>query len=414
MTEYLIVSSVFAPEPVLSARTSADLALALVNGGDKVTVVTSFPSRPGGRLYPGYSLRAYSYEASPDYGKIIRCFTLISSKSSLISRFLENISFGLTSAWQVFKSPRPSVIYANTWPIFSTGLLALTAKLRRIPVVFSVQDIYPGSLVIQGRISNRNPVIRVLEKAETLLARSASHVIVISEAFARIYLKKYGVEKERLSVVPNWFDSASIKLDEDTQAFRERLGVPEGAFLVAYAGNIGTAAGLETVLEAMAECRDIQNLRFLIAGDGSRLDECRRLAGHGPEGRIIFYSPWPAQETSVVLRSTNLLILPTKGEQSRASVPSKLIAYMFAAKPVIAQAVSDSETARVVQASNCGWVVKPGQPKLLADQLRFACREEKHELEKRGLAGREYALKHFGKDVCLPKVIDIIQRASAQ
>lgn len=413
MAEYWVVSCVFPPEPVTSARTSADVARALVNGGYSVTVVTTFPSRPGGKLYPGYVQQFRSLEVSPDYGKIIRCFTIPSSKSSLISRFLENLSFGLSSAWYVLTHPRPAVVYANTWPMFAAGLLAITTKLRRIPMVLSVQDIYPESLALQNRILSKHPVMYILKKLDTLIVRSARHVIVISKEFAEFYRKYRGMRTEHLSVIPNWFDSRLISLGVNTATFRRRLAISEDTFLLTYAGNIGVASGVETFLEDMAECRHTNNLQLLIAGDGSQLNECKRLVKDHYEGQVIFYSPWPVEETSVVLRSADLLVLPTRGEQSLASVPSKLITYMLAAKPVIAQAVCGSKTARIVQDSGCGWVVRPDQPKLLANQIRSICALERSELERRGTAGREYALNCFRKEVCLPKLIDIILRVSA-
>jgi glycosyltransferase involved in cell wall biosynthesis len=407
------MSCVFPPEPVVSALTSADVARELIKDGDSVTVVTSFPSRPGGKLYPGYIQQFRSLEVSPDYGKVIRCFTIPSSKSSLMSRFLENLSFGLSSALFVLTHPRPAAVYVNTWPIFASGLLTFTTKLRRIPMVLSVQDIYPESLALQNRLSSKHPIMFILKKLDTLIARSAKRVIVISREFAEFYRKYRGMKTEHLSVIPNWFDSKLISLGVNTATFRRRLSISEETFLMTYAGNIGVASSLETVLKAMSGCRDMHNLLLLIAGDGSQLNECKRLARDYSEGQVKFYSPWPVEETSVVLRSANLLVLPTRGKQSLASVPSKLITYMLAARPVVAQAVCGSETARVVQDSGCGWVVRPDQPKLLANQIRLICALGRSELERRGKAGRAYALNHFRKEVCLPKVIDIIRSVSA-
>lgn len=397
---------------MVSALTSADLAGALFRSGNSVTVITSFPNRPGGRIYPGYFRRMYSVEESSEYGRVIRCFMFVSSESHLMSRFLENISFGLTSFWRALVSPRPAAIYANTWPIFAAGLLSVAAGLRRIPIVLSVQDVYPESLAAQGRMPAGQPIMRMLEKAESLIARSASHVIVISEEFAKIYKKRHGVRDERVSVIPNWFDSLLINLDVDTASFRRQMGIAESTFLIAYGGNVGAAAGLKTVLEAVAECWDINSLRFLIAGEGSQLHECKRIARNWGQDQIIFHCPWPSQETSVVLRSANVLMLPTLGEQSRVSVPSKLITYMLAARPVIAQAVNGSAIARIINESRCGWVVCPDEPKSLASQIRSISTMKTIELEKRGSAGREYAMKYFSKESCLPKVVDVMKRAA--
>ena len=410
---YLIVSCVYPPEPVVSSLTSAQVAMAISIGHD-VTVVSAFPNRPSGRLYDGFRRKLVQREKDGSGIDLIRCFSFFSGESNVVSRFLENMSFGIMAGVAIAVMRRPGVIYANTWPIFASGMLALIAKIRRIPIVISIQDIYPESLAVQGRISMKHPVMRLLKKIDTWIADSARHMIVISNQFAETYRKERGIDPSRMSVIPNWFDSRSIELEVDTVAFRQRMGIPENIFLLTYGGNIGVAAGVETVIQAMDELRDTPDICLLVAGDGSQLKECRRIAQKLPESRIKFYSPWPPDKTSVVLRSADLLVLPTRGKQSLASVPSKLIVYMFVAKPVLALAMPDSETKRVVQEAGCGWMIDPDQPKLLAEQIMKIHAMERSELTRRGEAGREYAAQHFSKDVCLSKVIDVINNAADQ
>ena len=150
----LIVSPVFPPEPIVSAQTSAQVAAALVASEHEVTVITAFPSRPAGKLYPGYRQTLNRQERSAAGYNIVRCFSTVSAESRMLSRFAENLSFGLTSGWQVLWQKRPDVIYANTWPIFAAGILALIARWRHVPLVISVQDVYPESLIAQGRLSH--------------------------------------------------------------------------------------------------------------------------------------------------------------------------------------------------------------------------------------------------------------------
>jgi colanic acid biosynthesis glycosyl transferase WcaI len=98
----LIVSCVFPPEPVVSSQTSAQIAQALVERGHDVTVIAPFPSRPAGKLYPGYSRRLYERKHESGFG-LIHCFTFLSAESRMASRFMENISFGLTSGVAVIR-----------------------------------------------------------------------------------------------------------------------------------------------------------------------------------------------------------------------------------------------------------------------------------------------------------------------
>ena len=127
----LVVSCVFPPEPVVSSQTSAQIAQGLVERGHTVTVITAFPSRPAGELYPGFTRRLFARKQMQEGFELVRCFSSLSPKSRLVSRFMENLSFGLTSSMVAMFALRPDVIYANSWPIFATGLLFIVAKARQ-------------------------------------------------------------------------------------------------------------------------------------------------------------------------------------------------------------------------------------------------------------------------------------------
>jgi len=196
--------------------------------------------------------------------------------------------------------------------------------------------------------------------------------------------------------------------------FRAAKNIPENALLLLYGGNVGAGAGVDTIIKAFSHLRDLEDLYLVIAGQGSSVAACRELARELGNPRIIFHSPWEKDETSMVLASTDLLLLPTRGFQSTASVPSKLISYMLAARPVIASALLDSELARIIESSQVGWVVEPDQPGLLADKLREVMAMSSTELMRKGQLGRRYALTNLTREVCLPKTIDLLENAATE
>jgi len=407
----LIISCVYPPEPVVSAQTSADLARALAERGHAVTVVTTFPNRPAGEVYPGYSRRLFRRMPSASGVAVLRCFALLSPRSRLLSRLLENLSFGVTGCIAVLLQPRPDVIYANTWPIIATGLLCLAARLRRIPVVVSLQDVYPESLVVQGRLRPEGRVARLLRRMDTAIAHSAAALVAISPSFAALYQATRHVAPKKVAVIPNWIDGRTIDPDDARAAtVRGEFGIPADARLVVYGGNVGVAAGVETLIDAF-HLLAADHLHLLIAGEGSQLDDCRQRAREQAAGAVSFCTPWLTADTSRVLGAADLLVLPTRGRQSLASVPSKLISYMLAARPIIALADRESDLARVVQLSDCGWVVPPDLPAALAERLRTVTALPAQELARRGQAGRAYALGHFVSDICLPMAIRVVEES---
>jgi len=407
----LIVSAVYTPEPVVSSLTSAQIAEALLGEGHEVTVVCPFPSRPSGVGYPGFRRRWVHCENGSKGVKVVRCFSFFSRASTLWSRFLENFSFGLSAGWVVLTGRKPDVIYSNAWPIFATGFIALAARLRGVPLVLSVQDVYPESLISQGRIREEGLLARGMRWVDRGIARRSRALIVLSERWAGLYQNGRGVPATRISVIPNWFEGGAIDPSVGRAPGRALLGIPEDAFVLAYGGNVGVAAGVETVIEAFSLLKEKRNLYLVIAGEGSRLEACRERAKQIDPKRILFRSPWPQEETSLILGSADILVLPTQGRQSLASVPSKLVAYMLAERPVLALAEEESDLAEVIRRAGCGWVVPPDQPQRLADRIREVIRSPYSDLKVRGSAGRVFALARFTSEACLTRVVELLENA---
>lgn len=408
----LIVSCVFPPEPVVSSQTTVQIARALVERGHEVAVITAFPSRPGGQLYPGYRRRLLERQKSVEGFDLVRCFSFPSSESRLFSRFLENISFGVSAGWAMLTEPRADVVYSIVWPFFAEGIVFAIARLRGLPIVLSRQDIYPESLIAQQRIHEDSWIARWMFWLDGAIARRASALVVISERFADVYHNNRAVTAERVHIVPNWADVGSVVTEDAWRQFRREHNIPDDGFLLVYGGNIGVAASVETVIAAVGSLRHSERHHLLIAGDGSRVAACRELTNRIASDRISFCSPWPTTKTAVTLSAADVLILPTRGGQSFASVPSKLIGYMLAARPVIALALPESDLARTIEVAGCGWVVKPDQPDLLANKIREVAKLPATELTQRGQAGRDYALRNFTGEVCLPKIIHVLEEAA--
>ena len=407
-----VVSCVFPPEPIVSSQTSEQIAQELASQGHDVTVITTFPNRPAGKIYPGYSRRLIYRQYDGAGYRIVRCFSFFSKRSRMLSRFLENISFGLIGGSVAFTLRRPDVIYANTWPVFATGLIYLVSWLRRIPLVISVQDIYPESLISQKRIKADGIFAKWLRYCDRAIVRGCHDVIVISWRFGE-YCRQRGAAVERLHIVPNWGNEGEHTVDNvQAERFRARLGLCRDAFLCVYGGNISAASGIETVIYSFAYLRELGELRLLIAGEGSHLSICRDLAKKDDGLRVLFHSPWPREETFTVLSAADVLILPTRGNQSLVSVPSKLIAYLLSARPVIALAHADSDLADLISKSECGWVVEPDQPERLAGMIKGVMNLGPVGRKHHGQIGRVFALQNMTRMNNLPRVINIIEKAA--
>lgn len=406
----LVVSCVYPPEPVVSAQTSAQIAENLKQKGHEVRVITSFPNRPGGKIYPGHARGLFQYLKRPDGFELIRCFSVLSPESRLFTRFLENVTFGLTSGWVVLTSKKPDVIYSNSWPIFATGIIWAIAGLRKIPLVIYVQDMYPESLSVHGRIPTHRWTLNFFRWVDGIIARGSQAVIVISERFAEVYRRDRKVSAEHIYVVPNWVEGNALIIKRADNPIRKEHSIPEEAFLLVYGGNIGEVAGVEAVIEAFRCLSHLPSVYLLIAGDGTNLANCQKLANEIASGKIFFHTPW--RNDYKVLSAADVLILPTRGKQSLNSVPSKLLAYLLAARPVLAAVLPESDTAQIIEKAGCGWIIPPDNTDLIANKIEELAKLPEQLLAQMGSAGRQYALENLTAETCLPKMIDILERVA--
>lgn len=404
----LIVSDVFPPEPVVDAQTSFQIADELFRSGHQVTVLAPFPSRPDGELFKGYRRSLYRKESMGF--TVIRCFSFLSKKSTMGSRLLENLGFAITSSVRVLFAPWPDILYMNSWAIFGTGLVSIAARLRGIPVAMSIQDIYPESLAMQKRIAAGSLLYRILRWIDTRIAESAKALIVISDRFRETYILDRGVPADRIHVVQNWGETSAVNVDaRGAHALRQKYGIPDQATLAVYGGNIGAAAGVETAVRAFEYLWNNENIYLLIAGGGSRLRACQELVEEKKlQDRVFFYTPWPKKDTGTILGAADVLLLPTQGEQSLVSVPSKLIAYMLAGRPVLAMVLKNSDTAELITGARAGWVIPPDDPAGAAAALKTIAAIPPEELRASGARALDYALHHLTREANLPRMIQLL------
>ena len=274
-----IMSCVFSPEPVISAGTSFQIARELSIRGNHVRVISPFPSRPAGKLYPGYLRKLFAQDHAEEGFDVLRCFSSFSPRSTVVSRFLENLSFGITSGFALLTSSAPDVVYANTWPILAQGIISLICRMRMIPIVLSVQDIYPESLLAQNRIHNKHSwIYRFLRMIDTLITKNCTALIVISDQFRDLYLRDRKLTLDKVQVVPNWIDENELIVDPPNNPIREQYKIPDDAFLVVYGGNIGKAANVDSMIRSFADLPDHEEIYLLIAGDGSEFDHCQKIS----------------------------------------------------------------------------------------------------------------------------------------
>ena len=373
----LVLSGVFPPEPVVSASLSIAIARALSREYD-VTVLSPMPTRPNGSIYsrPDFRDEHFTHIVTDSY---------VCPASKFIGRMRESLSFGRCIASYIREHHENiSAIYANVWPIFSQYLAVKEAKRWGIPIVLHIQDIYPESML--GRLGIIGCMIKwPLLELDRFILRNASTVFAISENMKSYLCDTRHIEDSKVLVVRNW---------QDDSLFPEHLEqTVRGKFTFMFVGSISPAAGVMLLLKAFVKAA-IPDSQLVIAGSGSDKAACEAYTRQHPEADIRFRPVTPT-EVAEVQSGADVLLLPLRKGVGHTASPSKMPAYMFSAKPILACVDRGSDVELVVHASQCGWVCEPENESALSEMMIRVTGMPREQLNEIGRNARRYALDHF-------------------
>ena len=395
MKNILIISALFPPEPVVSAKLSEDIAnfLSKVNN---VTVIAPLPTRP------------FGFDLSKP-NKIKKFYDLISldsytcPESNLYGRLRESYSFGIACKKYIKKNHNQiDLIYMSSWPIFAQYFTVKIAYKFNIPITTHVQDIYPESL------STKMPILGVLVNLifiplDKIILGKSKIVIAISEKMKKHLASSRQISLKKIKVVKNWQDEEMFINFEKT---KKSIFAELNLFTFMYMGNIGPVAGVDLLIESFSQA-NLENCRLLIAGSGSKRIQLEKMVSSRKIERVKFVDV-PDGMVPEIQGSADVMLLPIKKGAASSSIPSKLPAYMFSKKPIIASVDIDSDSARLINEAKAGWVIEPENIDMLIDAMREASLTKKLELELKGENGFNFAMKNLSKRNNLKQLVKAI------
>jgi glycosyltransferase involved in cell wall biosynthesis len=356
----ILLTQWFDPEPTMKGLTFAQRLGEL---GFDVEVVTGFPNYPGGKVYDGYRIRLIRRERHGGVA-VTRLALYPSHDSSRIGRILNYTSFCLSALlYLLFLARRADVVYAYHPPL-TVGFAAAVARLiRRMPVVLDIQDLWPDTLKATGMIGNA----RVLGFVGALCRwtyRRVDRIVLLSNGFRKKLIER-GVPEAKLSVIYNWADEAGVTADPSSP---DMLG-PPGRFRVLFAGNMGKAQGLDSVLDAAALVAAARSdVEFCFLGAGLDLERLRQRAADMKLDNVRFLPRVPMAEVGAWLAAADCLLVHLRADPLfEITVPSKTQAYMAAGKPIIMAVPGDA--AELITRSGGGLVVPPQDAGALASAV---------------------------------------------
>ena len=400
----LILTQWYPPEPVLLIQ---ELAQTLQEFGHDVTVLTGFPNYPSGKLYPGYRLRLCQRE-TVDGVKVVRVPIFSEHSRSGLLRALNYLSFALSSAllgfWLV---TRPDVMFVYHPPL-TVGIPAFVlSRLWRIPFIYQIQDMWPETLSATGMLNNK-AILQWIAQFAHWVYKHATAICIISPGFHKNLLAK-GVAAHKLHVISNWVDPMVYYPAQPSPEKAQTLDLVN-RFNVMFAGNIGEAQGLQTVVAAAALLTDLPACQFVIVGDGVALPAIQQATVERNLQNIKFLGRYPANEMSALYALADILLVHLRDEPLfRITIPHKTFAYMASGKPILAAVAGD--VADVVIKAGAGIACPPEDPLALAQAIRQLYSMPKEERQKLGQNGLHAVHTTYNRKTLITQIEHVLQGA---
>jgi len=345
-------------------------------------------------VYQGYSNRLRQTEVV-DGIQVTRVWTYIAANKGVVRRTLNFVSYMIMASLIGLFAKRPDFVIATSPQFFCGWAGAIVSRLRRLPFILEIRDIWPESIVAVGAMQNRC-VLAVLEKMEMALYAAADHIVTVGEGY-RQQLTRKKVDPDKISIVMNGIDTEVFRPSEPDRPLIRLLGL-ENKFVCSYIGTVGMASGLETVLRAAAKLKRLghNDIRFMIVGDGAMRLELEAQSREMGLDNVTFTGRQPKEVIPKFLSVTDACLVHLRqAALFRTVIPSKIFEAAGMAKPIIIGVEGCAKD--LVLRANAGIAMESeNEDELVAAVLELADNPERRRVL--GLAAYSYFLEENDLD----------------
>jgi len=388
-----------------------DLAEGLAALGHELVVLTGKPNYPEGRFAEGYGFLRRPRER---WGAIdiVRAPLVARGRGRGLRLALNYLSFALLAGLVgpfACRGRFDAILVYEPSPV-TVGIPALVMKaVKRAPVLFWVQDLWPESLAATGAI--RSPAL--LRLAAWMVKRiyaGCARILVQSEAFVAP-VRALGVPAERIVYYPNSAEDFYRPLARADA--RLPVALPQG-FRVMFAGNVGAAQGFETILAAAEQLRAHHDIQWLVLGEGRRLEWLHdEIARRGLGASVHLLGQHAAETMPAWFAHADAMLVSLRADPIFAlTIPAKVQSYMACGRPIVASL--DGEGARVVAAAGAGVAAPADDAAALARRVLELYRMPASEREAMGARGRAYFERHFERGALVKRLATLMEEAALE
>lgn len=299
------------------------------------------------------------------------------------------------------------VVIVSTPPLPLGRVGSKIKKIYGSKYILCVQDIFPQNVIDLGVMKN-NILIKFFEYIEQSSYRSSDIMTSHTQASRKFLIEKKQVSSDKIFYIPNWIDVTSYINARKTGLYRKKYGI-EDKFIFLFAGVIGPSQGLDVLINAIAEAKDIpDDICILIVGEGAEKDRLMRMKAEYSLNNILFKPFVSLEEYPNLAKDVDAGIVCLSSLNKTPVVPGKVLGYMASSVPVIALLNRESDGHVIIKEAECGYSIASDASTEEISNLILQIYNEKDKLKEYGENGLKYISKHFAKNICIDKLINLI------
>jgi glycosyltransferase involved in cell wall biosynthesis len=399
----LYITQYFIPEACAPPNRAYANVKYLSEKGHKVVILTEMPNHPKGVIFDTYRRKIFCHEKMDGFD-VLRVWVYATPNKNLITRLLFYISFMVLGfIYAVINWKQYDTVYVTSPPLF-VGVIGLLLKhiFPKTKFVFEVRDLWPDAAVALNELNNKK-FIKLSQKLEYKCYTLANKIVAVTKYFKDEIVKK-GITSTKIDVVCNGTDIDSWEKSYNKK-FVDILGYKD-KFIVIYAGNLGVAQGLETLIYAANEVKNQKDILFLFVGDGPIKKQLEQLKNSLKLNNVIFLPAVPSKEICKYLSIANCGIVPLKkSEVFLGTIPSKIFDYLSCELPILLGV--DGEARKILEKSKGGLFFEPENHNDLIKNIIYL--KDNPDIRKNmGKAGRKFVEKYYNRKILAKKIEKII------
>lgn len=355
----LILSAYFYPEKTSSLHLNIDKFSFFADMNIDMEMIVPFPTR-GIDEETKKEYRSRKTENIYNGKLVIHRFPMYDEGKNPFGRFIRYLLCNIIQLVKGLCSKKIDLVYCDSTPPIQGITAALISKIKNIPFVYNLQDIFPESLYMTDILKEKNVIYKIGKVIEMFIYKSADKIIVISEAFKENLIQK-GIPDEKIEVVYNWVDTEKIvPVSKENNTIYEEFGLDRNMFYITYAGNFGNAQNIDVLLDVAEKTLGNKDIGYVLFGTGGREELYKQIVKEKFLKNVKILPLQPPERISEVYSLGDLSFVSCKPGAGGIALPSKMWGIMASGTAVLANYDTGSEIEEIITKNKVGVFTEAG------------------------------------------------------